>query len=75
MIVKRVNLSGAGICIDGLRYILEMLDENSVITDIVSIIYYNERTQLSRCSDLRKNCIYLVKLPSPTQAVVTNNMD
>ena len=36
MTVKRVDLSDTGIGLDGLRYILEMLDENTVITDIVS---------------------------------------
>ena len=34
--VKRLDLSDTGIGIDGLGYILEMLDENTVITDIVS---------------------------------------
>ena len=39
--MKRVDLSDTGIGLDGLRYILEMLDENTVITDIVSNDYVN----------------------------------
>ena len=41
--MKKLDLSGTGIGTDGLRYILEMLDENSVITDIVSTFFTSLR--------------------------------
>ena len=50
MTVKRVDLSDTGIGLDGLRYVLEMLDENTVITDIVSTLvsFYDRGTDIIR---------------------------